>query len=190
MGNGISVDQWLRYASPESLSFFMFQKPKSAKKLYYDVIPKSVDEYSSFLNKYRKKDVVDDFNNPVWHIHNGNPPKFKSEINFNSLMNLVNICNSTDKNVIWGFIKEYDNSLNPHDNPEFDKLIQCAINYYIDFIQPNKKYIKINEGNKGLFEDILGLLKTIDTELSSEEIQTQIYEIGKKHNFENLRDYQ
>jgi len=189
VGNGISVDQWLRYASPESLSFFMFQKPKSAKKLFYDVIPKSIDEYSSFLNKYRKKDDVDDFNNPVWHIHNGNPPKFKSEINFNSLMNLVNICNSTDKNVIWGFVKEYDNSLNPKDNPEFDKLIQYAINYYIDFIQPNKKYIKINSENKGLFEDILGLLKTIDTELSSEEIQTQIYEIGKKHNFVNLRDY-
>ena len=189
VGNGISVDQWLRYASPESLSFFMFQKPKSAKKLFYDVIPKSVDEYSSFLNKYRKKDDVDDFNNPVWHIHNGSPPKFKSEINFNSLMNLVNICNSTDKNVIWGFVKEYDNSLNPKDNPEFDKLIQYAINYYIDFIQPNKKYIKINSENKGLFEDILGLLKTIDTELSSEEIQTQIYEIGKKHNFVNLRDY-
>jgi len=189
VGNGISVDQWLRYASPESLSFFKYQKPKSAKKLFFDVIPKSVDEYSSFLNKYRKKDDVDDFNNPVWHIHNGNPPKFKSEINFNSLMNLVNICNSTDKNVIWGFVKEYDNSLNPKDNPEFDKLIQYAINYYIDFIQPNKKYIKINNENKGLFEDILGLLKTIDTELSSEEIQTQIYEIGKKHNFVNLRDY-
>ena len=189
VGNGISVDQWLRYASPESLSFFMFQKPKSAKKLFYDVIPKSVDEYSSFLNKYRKKDDVDDFNNPVWHIHNGNPPKFKSEINFNSLMNLVNICNSTDKNVIWGFVKEYDNSLNPKDNPEFDKLIQYAINYYIDFIQPNKKYTKINNDNKELFEDILAFLKTIDKELSSEEIQTQIYEIGKKYNFAKLRDY-
>ena len=104
-------------------------------------------------------------------------------------MNLVNICNSTDKKVIWGFVKEYDNSLNSKDNPEFDQLIQFAINYYTDFIQPKKRYIKINSENKGLFEDILGLLQTIDTELSSEEIQTQIYEIGKKHNFVNLRDY-
>ena len=86
-------------------------------------------------------------------------------------------------------VNEYDNTLNPKDNPEFDKLIQYAINYYIDFIQPNKKYTKINIENKGLFEDILGLLKTIDTELLAEEIQTQIYEIGKKHNFVNLRDY-
>ena len=104
-------------------------------------------------------------------------------------MNLVNICNSIDKNVIWGFVKEYDNSLNPKDNTEFDKLIQYAINYYIDFIQPNKKYTKINNDNKELFEDILAFLKTIDKELSSEEIQTQIYEIGKKYNFAKLRDY-
>ena len=111
------------------------------------------------------------------------------KINFNSLMNLVSICNSTDKNVIWGFIKEYDDSLNSKNNPEFDKLIQFAINYYIDFIQPNKKYLKIDNKNKEVFKDILDLLKAINKELSSEEIQTQIYEIGKKHNFINLRDY-
>jgi len=189
VGNGISVDQWLRYASPESLSFFMYQKPKTAKKLFFDVIPKSVDEYSSFLSKYHQKEKDDEFNNPVWHIHNGKPPKFESEINFNSLMNLVSICNSTDKNVIWGFVKEYDNLLNSKDNPEFDNLIQFAINYYTDFIKPNKKYKKIDNENKAVFKDILDFLKKINAELSSEEIQTQIYEIGKKHNFINLRDY-
>jgi len=189
VGNGISVDHWLRYASPESLSFFMFQKPKTAKKLFFDVIPKSVDEYFSFLKKYNQKNNSNDFDNPVWHIHNGNPPKFDSEINFNFLMNLVNVCNSTDKNVIWKFVNEYDKSLNPKDNPIFDNLIQFAINYYIDFVLPNKKYLKINEKNKIIIKDILILLKTIDINLSSEEIQTQIYEIGKRHNFSNLRDF-
>ena len=125
----------------------------------------------------------------VWHIHNGNPPKFESEINFNSLINLVSVCNSTDKDVIWGFVNRYDSSLNLNDNPVIDKLIQCAVNYYIDFILPNKKYEKINDSNKKIFEDILNFLKTIDTNLSSEEIQTHIYEIGKKYNFSNLRDY-
>ena len=104
-------------------------------------------------------------------------------------MNLVSICNSTDKNVIWGFVKEYDNLLNSKDNPEFDNLIQFAINYYTDFIKPNKKYKKIDNENKAVFKDILDFLKKINAELSSEEIQTQIYEIGKKHNFINLRDY-
>ena len=189
VGNGISVDQWLRYASPESLSLFMYQKPKTAKKLFFDMIPKSIDEYFSFLKKYHENNNLTDFDNPVWHIHMGNPPKFDSEINFNSLMNLVNICNSTDKDVIWSFVNEYDSSLNAKDNPVFDKLIQFAINYFIDFVMPNKKYVEINEKNKAVFEDILSLLKTIDMTLTSEEIQTHIYDIGKKHNFSNLRDF-
>jgi len=104
-------------------------------------------------------------------------------------MNLVSVCNSTDKDVIWSFVNEYDSSLNAKDNPVFDKLIQFAINYYIDFVLPNKKYLVINEKNKPVFEDILSLLKTIDMKLTSEEIQTHIYEIGKKHNFSNLRDF-
>ena len=189
VGNGISVDQWLRYASPESLSLFMYQKPKTAKKLFFDIIPKSVDEYFSFLKKYHQDNDDTSFDNPVWHIHNGNPPKFDSEINFNSLMNLVSICNSTDKNVIWSFVNEYDSSLNAKDYPVFDKLIQFAINYYIDFVMPNKKYVVIDEKNRLVFEDILSLLKTVDITSTSEEIQTQIYEIGKNHNFANLRNY-
>ena len=189
VGNGISVDQWLRYASPESLSFFMFQKPRSAKKLFFDIIPKSIDEYYSFLKKYHQNKNVHDFDNPVWHIHKGKPPSFESEINFNSLINLVSICNSTNKNVIWSFVKEYEPSLNHKENSTFDKLIKFAINYYIDFVLPNKQYVKINDNNKAIFQDIVELLKSIDTKLTSEEIQTQIYEIGKKHNFSNLRDY-
>ena len=189
VGNGISIEEWLRYASPESLSLFMFQKPKSAKKLFFDVIPKSIDEYFSFIKKYHEQENNDKYDNPVWHIHKGKAPKFKTEINFNSLINLVSICNSTDKKVIWGFVKEYDKSLNPEINIEIDKLIQYAINYYKDFILPNKKYKKIDNENKTIFEDILNLLKQTNSDESSEEIQTKIYEIGKKHNFSNLRDY-
>ena len=104
-------------------------------------------------------------------------------------MNLVNICNSTKKEVIWSFIKEYDKNINAETNPSLDILIQCAINFYIDFIIPKKKYTAINESNKPVFDDLLNLLLNIDKQSSSEEIQTQIYEIGKKHEFSNLRDY-
>ena len=100
-GNGISIDEWLRYSTPESLSLFMFQKPKSAKKLFFDVIPKSVDEYFIFLKKFQNENNENKYNNPIWHIHKGSFPKTKSEINFKSLMNLVNVCNSTNKEVIW-----------------------------------------------------------------------------------------
>tara|TARA_B100000579_G_C22418462_1_gene659678 strand:- start:48 stop:671 length:624 start_codon:yes stop_codon:yes gene_type:complete len=168
----------------------MFQKPKSAKKLYFDSIPKSVDEYFSFLKSFNKNDQDNNkFDNPVWHIHQGMPPNYNSDINFNSLLNLVSVCNSQEKEVIWAFLNEYDNSLNSKKNPEIDKLIQFAINYYIDFVLPKKQYIKINDENKKIFEDILETLNNINNSSSSEEIQTLIYEIGKKHNFSNLRDY-
>ena len=189
VGNGISVNEWLRYASPESLSLYMFQKPKSAKKLFFDVIPKSVDEYFSYLNKFHQDEEKEKFNNPVWHIHEGNPPSFRSEINFNSLINLVSVCNSIEKEVIWGFVREYDASLNVKNNQGFDRLIDYAINYYTDFVMPKKKYIPIDNSNQDIFLDILSYLKKVDVDSSSEDIQTQIYEIGKKHNFLNLRDY-
>jgi len=189
VGNGISVDEWLRYASPESLSLYMFQKPKSAKKLFFDVIPKNIDEYYSHLNKFHQIDTKDQYNNPVWHIHNASPPKFKSEISFNSLLNLVSVCNSNEKKVIWGFVNEYDDSLNPKNNPEFDNLIQYAINFYNDFILPSKKYLKINDLNRNIFLQLKLILSNMDPDCSSEDIQTKIYELGKRNDFENLRDF-
>ena len=167
----------------------MYQKPKSAKKLFFDVIPKNVDNYSSFLKKFESESELDQYINPVWHIHAGIPPKSEDKISFNMLMNLVGVCNSKDKNVIWNFLKKYDDNHDSKTNKGLDKLIEYAINYYIDFILPFKKYQKINDENRKIFEDLLYLLKNIDKKLTSEEIQTQIYNIGKKHNFSNLRDF-
>ena len=104
-------------------------------------------------------------------------------------MNLVSVCNSTEKNLIWQFIHEYDSNLNPSTNKVLDDLIQHAINYYTDFILPNKKYLKINKESINVFKDLCSMLQNIDTKLSSEEIQTKIYEIGKNHNFKNLREF-
>lgn len=188
-GNGISVDQWLRYASPESLSLFMYQKPHAAKKLFFDVIPKSMDEYSSFLNKSHSEKIPQKYNNPAWHIHSGVFPKLEIKITFNMLMNLVGVCNSVDKKIIWNFLKEYNKDLEYQSNESLDNLIGYAINYYIDFILPYKKYLKIDDKNKKIFEDLYQLLINIDKKSTSEEIQTEIYKIGKKHNFPNLRDF-
>ena len=190
VGNGISVDEWLRYGSPESLSLYMFQKPKSAKKLFFDVIPKTVDEYIAHYNNYDKLENIKKIDNPIWHIHAGNPKLFKSDITFNSLTNLVSICNTDDKDIIWSFVNQYDPNLSPSSNPEFDKLIDYAINYYNDFVLPNKKYLEINTENKIVFQDILNVLKSEITDTNtSEEIQTLLYEVGKKHQFDNLKDF-
>ena len=190
VGNGISVDEWLRYGSPESLSLFMFQKPKSAKKLFFDVIPKTVDEYISHYNNYDKLDDIKKINSPIWHIHSGNPKEFKSDITFNSLTNLVSICNTDDKKKIWSFVNQYDPNISPENNPEFDKLINYAINYYNDFVLPNKKYLNIDSVNKVVFEEMRDVLKSkINDNSSAEEIQTLLYEVGKNHDFENLKDF-
>ena len=190
IGNGISVDEWLRYGSPESLSLFMYQKPKSAKKLFFDVIPKTVDEYISHSNSYKKLDEQKKLDSPLWHIHSGNPKDFKSDITFNSLTNLVSICNTDDKSIIWGFVNQYDKNINSKDNPEFDNLIDYAINYYNDFVLPNKKYLNITNDNKVVFEAILDVLKLkVNENTSAEEIQTLLYAVGKNHQFENLKDF-
>ena len=190
VGNGITVDQWLRYGSPESLSLYMYNKPRSAKKLFFDLIPKTVDEYLNHLNSYSKLDKKKQFDSPIWHIHNGKPPVYKSEITFNSLINLVSMCNSIDKNVIWGFIKNYDPNLDQKTHPDFDRLIEYSLNYYKDFILPHKKYLKISNNEKVIFKDILEILeKKISIDNSPEEIQNMIYQLGKKHKFENLKDF-
>ena len=190
VGNGISVDEWLRYGSPESLSLFMFQKPKSAKKLFFDVIPKTVDEYISHYNSYGKLEASKKIDSPIWHIHSGNPKEFKSDITFNSLTNLVSICNTDDKKIIWGFVNQYDSTINSENNPEFDKLINYAINFYNDFVLPNKKYLNIDDNNKVVFEEMRDLLKLkVNENSSAEDIQTHLYQLGKNHQFENLKDF-
>ncbi len=190
VGNGISVDEWLRYASPESLSLYMFQKPKSAKKLHFDVIPKTVDDYISHYNSYSNLNDIKKPDSPIWHIHSGKPKNFKTDINFNTLTNLVSVSNSNDKKIIWSFINKYDKNLSPEINQEFDKLIDFALNYYNDFILPKKKYVKIDNNNKNIFIDIINVLENkITQESSAEDIQTLLYEVGKKYQFENLKEF-
>ena len=188
-GNGISVDQWLRYSSPESLSLFMFQKPKSAKKLHFEIIPKSVDEYSKHLQNFFKEKSIIKYDNPVWHIHMGEPPLIKNILNFNTLLNLVSVCNSDDPKIIWGFIKEYDHKIDSSKDSYINKLVTYAINYYQDFIKPNKNYKLINHNTEPIFYDLKETLKKLEKNLNQEEIQSQIYEVGKRNNFQNLRDF-
>ena len=168
----------------------MYQKPKSAKKLFFDVIPKTVDEYISHSNGYEKLDDQKKFDSPVWHIHSGQSPNFKSDITFNSLTNLVSICNTNDKKIIWGFVNQYDASISPNNNPKFDKLIDYSINFYNDFVLPNKKYLNIKNNTNIVFEDIKDVLTNkINKNTSAEDIQTLLYDVGKKHQFENLKDF-
>jgi len=190
-GNGISVEDWLNYAPQESLSLFNYQKPRAAKKLYFDVIPRNVDEYFQHLSAWGSQDIKSRLSNPVWHIHNGNPPNFVPPVSFSLLLNLVSAANASDKNILWGFIKRYAPDANPNDNPTLDCLAGFAVRYYEDFVKPNKVYRKPTDQEFKALKDLASELDSISDYESKdpEALQTLIFSIGKKYEFENLRNW-
>ncbi len=188
-GNGLSMEEWLRYAPNESLALFMFQKPKTAKRLYFDVIPKAVDEYLTFLNKFGDEETPRRLENPVWHIHNGQPPESGSGISFGLLLNLASVCNSEDKAVLWGFISRYAPNASPEKDPFLDGLVGHAIRYYQDFVKPHKAFKAPDDKDRAAIADLRATLAALPVETSAEDIQTEVYEVGKRHDYENLRDW-
>jgi len=189
-GNGITIEQWLKYASPESLSLYMYQNPKRAKKLYADVVPKAVDEYLACIDKFAEQDIQHRLLNPVWHVHNGNPPKEKSIMPFSVLLNLVGTSNATDKDVLWKFIKKYKKDIKISDHPILDNLVEHALKYFTDIVKPNKKYRRPNDKEKKALKDLVNRLKDCKEQMDPEAIQTIVYSVGKDNGYqENLREW-
>ena len=189
-GNGITIEEWLNYASPESLSLYMYQNPKRAKKLYADVVPKAVDEYLACIDKFSEQKDDQKLLNPVWHIHKGNPPKEKSIMPFSVLLNLVGTSNATDKDLLWKFIKKNKKDIKVSDHPILDSLIQYALKYFQDVVKPNKKHRKPNDKEKKALQDLVARLKECKDQMNPEEIQTIVYSVGKDNGYkENLREW-
>ena len=189
-GNGITIDQWLRYASPESLSLYMYPNPKRAKKLYPDVVPKAVDEYLSLIEKYSKQKSNEQLLNPVWHVHKGSPPKEKIVMPFSMLLNIVGSSNAKTKDVLWKFIKKFHKEIDPKSHKILDELTNYAINYFVDEVEPKKKFKKPNTNEKKALENLVSVLKKVSQNTPAEEIQTKIYTAGKEDGYsDNLRDW-
>ena len=189
-GNGISIEQWLKYASPESLALYMYQNPKRAKKLYADVVPKAVDEYLICIDKFDQQDDKNKLLNPVWHIHKGKPPKEKSIMPFSVLLNLVGTSNATDKDVLWKFIKKYNEKINISDHPVLDSLMEYALKYFNEIVKPNKKYRKPTDKEKIALKDLSKRLKDCESNPDPEAIQTIVYSVGKDNGYQdNLREW-
>ncbi|MFV9875318.1 MAG: lysine--tRNA ligase [Rickettsiales endosymbiont of Dermacentor nuttalli] len=184
-GNGLTIEKWLRYAPEESLSLFMYNSPGKAKRLYFDVIPKTVDDYITYNNKY----INEDLTSPLWHIYKGNVIVHELYgLNFGLLLNLASVCNTEDKKVLWGFIAKYSDRANPESAPFLDKLVGYAIKYYEDFILPHKSYRVPNENEKEILKEIKNILQAVDDKITAEELQNNIYTIGKNANIE-LKDF-
>lgn len=189
-GNGISVEDWLKYAPEESLSLYMYQKPRTAKRLYFDVIPKAMDEYLTFLAAYEKEDETKRIDNPAFHVHFGRVPKPECNLTYSLLLNLASACNPENDQVLWGFISKYQAGLTPDNSPNLKKMVSCAINYYNDFIKAHKQYREATAAEKVAILDLKTALLAIDKGSDAATIQTLVFEIGKNHGYEkNMRDW-
>jgi lysyl-tRNA synthetase class 1 len=188
-GNGLTIEEWLTYASPESLSLYMFHKPRAAKKLHFDVIPKTVDDYLTFLAKVGGEDGPARLDNPVWHIHGGTPPAATLPISFGLLLNLVAVSNAEDKSVLWGFIRRYAPEATPANQPILDELAGYAINYYRDFEKPKKQYRAAVGDEIAALKALDAMLAAAPPEVSAEDLQNLVYEAGKSNGYtkETLR---
>ena len=188
-GNGVSIDEWLTYASAESLSYFMYQKPKTAKRMFFDVIPKAVDEYHQQLRAYPTQDLKAQLANPVWHIHKGNPPESKMVIPFAMLLNLASVAAAEDKDALWGFIKRYVSDASPKTHADLDAAAGYAVKYYNDFVKPQKTYRLPDDKERAAMQDLLERLKAWDGGLDGDALQSMVFAVGKEHGFEPLRDW-
>ncbi len=187
-GNGLSVEDWLRYAPQESLAQYMFNSPRKAKKLAFDVIPKSVDEYLSHLGKYPQQDWTQRLENPVWHIHDGEPPAGRRQISYAVLLNLAAVVNAEDKSLLWGFITRYLPGASPDNDPFLDRLAGYAVAYYQDFVKPYKQYRDPEPAEAEALAELAGRLRGLPADADAETIQYEIYETGKRYEgFSSLR---
>jgi len=190
-GNGLTIEEWLRYATPESLELFLYKDPKKAKRLYFDVIPRHVDEYEQLLESLPRQEPEQRLTNPVWHIHDGNPPtdRLPAGLSYAMLLNLASVVNADDPAVLWGFISRYAPGASPETSPRLAALVERAVAYYRDFVRPAKRYREPTGQERAALDELLRFLRGVPEGADGETIQHEVYEIGKRHAFANLRDW-
>ncbi len=188
-GNGISIDEWLSYAATESLSYFMYAKPKTAKRMHFDVIPKAVDEYHQQLRAYAEQDTAQRLANPVFHIHGHNVPASTMIVSFAMLLNLASVASAEDKEALWGFIRRYAPDASAETHPDLDQAAGFAVRYYNDFVKPTRVFRAADDKERAAMEDLAARLKAYDGPVEDEALQTIVFAVGKEHEFEPLRDW-
>jgi lysyl-tRNA synthetase class 1 len=182
-GNGLTIEEWLRYASPESLALFMYREPKAAKRLYFDVIPRHADEYQQFLEAYQRQDMRQRLSNPVWHIHSGAPPAPEMPISFAMLLSLVTASNAENAETLWGFIARYRPGVTPATHPKLGQLVDYAIHYFRDFVLPEKNFREPTPAERAALIDLRDALAQLPADEPAERIQEVVYEVGRREPF-------
>ncbi len=188
-GNGLTIDEWLTYASAESLSQFMFQKPRTAKRMHWDVIPRAVDEYHQHLRAYPDQEADKQAANPVWHIHNGQPPKSDMVVPFSMLLNLASAASADDRDVLWGFIRRYAPDATAESHPGLDAAAGFAVRYFNDYVKPAKTYRAPDDRERQALGKLAEALRAWTAEAEGDELQSLVFAIGKAAEFDPLRDW-
>ena len=188
LGNGLSIEEWLHYGTPDSLAFYIYASPKSAKKLHFDVIPRAVDDYLGQIDAYQTQDTAQRLENPVWHVHQGVPPKAASPVPFSLLLNLASVANAADKDALWAYIGRYLPNATPQTEPTLDQLAGYALNFYEDRVKASKTFRAPTDQEAAAFRDLADRLKALPSDTTDGEvIQNEVYAVGKAHAFEPLR---
>ncbi|MDV6332862.1 lysine--tRNA ligase [Asticcacaulis sp. 201] len=187
-GNGLTMEDWLRYGAPESLAYYMFQSPKSAKKLYFDVIPRATDEFFQQLDAFPKQEEAKQIENPVWFVLRGDTAIKSPPVSFGLMLNLVSAANASDKETMWGFLRAYIPGASPESEPVLDRLAGYALNYFEDFVKPSKTFRLPDDREKAAMQDLVARFRELPAETRDAELlQNLVFEVGKVHEFEPLR---
>jgi lysyl-tRNA synthetase class 1 len=181
-GNGLTIEEWLDYASPESLSLYMYQKPRAAKRLYFDVIPRAVDDYYQFLDAFPRQEIANRLQNPVWHIHSGHPPAETIPVPFSMLLNLASASNTEDASILWGFITRHRPDVTRESAPALDRLVHYAVRYYHDFVKPTKRFRAPDEVERGTLKALDEALGALKPDAEAEAVQAAVYDVGRSFN--------
>lgn len=187
-GNGITIDEWLTYASPESLSYFMYQKPKTAKRMHFDVIPKAVDEYHQQLRAYHGQELKAQLANPVFHIHGGDVPVSNMVVPFAMLLNLASVSHAEDKSKLWGFIQRYAPETSAETHPDMDDAAGFAVRYYNDFVKPSKVFRAPTDVEREALGALRDVLASYDGDVTGDALQSVVFAIGRER-FDPMRDW-
>ncbi|HST91180.1 MAG TPA: lysine--tRNA ligase, partial [Brevundimonas sp.] len=186
----LTMDEWLRYGTPESLSWYMFQSPKSAKSLHFNVIPRAIDDYMAAIEAWKTQEPAKRIDNAVWSIHAGAPPAHTSPVSVALLLNLVGVANASSRAQLWAYFAKYLPEATPETEPLLDQLMERALNYYEDFVKPTKSYRLPDDREKAALLDLADRLKALPADTTDGElIQGEVYTVGKAHGFDPLRGW-
>ncbi|WOI53859.1 lysine--tRNA ligase [Parvularcula sp. LCG005] len=188
-GNGLTIEEWLRYAAPESLSLYNFHQPKKAKKLYFDVIPKTVDEYWQHVARYPEMDGAKKIDNPAWHVHSGEPPAVVPPVSFGLLMNIVDASGTSDTDILRGFVQKYRPDASPAAMAALEPMLGYAINYFEDFVKPKKQFRAPTDQERQALEFLADRFEGMDKDLAEDDYQTAVFDAGKSVSYENIREW-